>query len=125
MSRVNEDVSEISGGQMPELEDGFFDEDLFDEDEFRNRFSVMSGEELDREAAGEDAFSWDYGLEWEEDFEPEDFHPLTGEELDREAAFEDSFEIGEDEEEEFEPEDFHPLSKEELMTEGGRYFEED
>ena len=125
MSRVNEEVPEIAEELMPELEDGFFDEDLFDEEEFRNRFSVMSGEELDREAAGEDAFPWDYALEWEEEFEPEDFHPLTGEELDQEAAIEDSFEIGEDEEEEFDPEDFHPLTKEELMTEGGRYFEEE
>ncbi|MBP3879095.1 MAG: hypothetical protein J6D46_02150 [Lachnospiraceae bacterium] len=125
MSIVNNEAAEIAGEVMPELEDGFFDEDLFEEDEFRTRFSVMSEEELDREAAGEDAFSWDHGLEWDEEFEPEDFHPLTGEELDREAALEDSFEIEEDEEEEFEPEDFHPLSKEELMTEGGRYFEED
>ena len=108
MSRVNEEVPEIAEELMPELEDGFFDEDLFDEEEFRNRFSVMTGEELDREAAGEDAFPWDYALEWEEEFEPEDFHPLTGEELDQE-----------------DPEDFHPLTKEELLKEGGRYFEEE
>ena len=124
MSRVNEDVTENIEELMPELEDGFFDEDLFDEEEFQARFSVMTGEELDQEASGEDAFSWDHSLEWEEEFEPEDFHPLTGEELDREAAIEDSFEIGEDEEEEFDPDDFHPLTQEELMTEGGRYFEE-
>ena len=115
MSRVNENVPEIAGELMPELEDGFFDEDLFDEDEFMTRFSVMTGEELDREAAGEDAFSWDYAPEWEDEFEPDD----------REAALEDSFEIEEDEEEEFEPEDFHPLTKEELITEGGWYYEED
>ena len=108
MSRVNEDVTEIAEELMPELEDGFFDEDLFEE-----------------EAAGEDAFSWDHAQEWEEEFEPEDFHPLTGEELDREASIEDCFEIGEDEEEEFDPDDFHPLTKEELMTEGSRYFEEE
>ena len=125
MSRVNEDVPEIAGELMPELEDGFFDEDLFDEDEFMTRFSVMTGEELDREAAGEDAFSWDYAPEWEDEFEPDAFHPLTEEELDRAAALEDSFEIEEDEEEEFEPEDFHPLTKEELITEGGWYYEED
>ena len=62
MSRVNEEVPEIAEELMPELEDGFFDEDLFDEDEFRNRFSVMTGEELDREAAGEDAFDYLFGL---------------------------------------------------------------
>ena len=93
MSRVNENVPEIAGELMPELEDGFFDEDLFDEDEFMTRFSVMTGEELDREAAGEDAFSWDYAPEWEDEFEPDTFHPLTEEELDREAALEDSLRL--------------------------------
>ena len=125
MTRVNEDVQGNAGGLMPEPEDGFFDEDMFDEEEFRTRFSVMTGEELDLEASGEDAFSWDYSPEWEEEFEPEDFHPLTEEELDQAASIEEGFDIGEDEEEEFEPEDFHPLTREELMTEGGRYYEED
>ena len=79
MSRVNEDVTEIAEELMPELEDRFFDEDLFDEEEFRNRFSVMTGEELDREASIEDCF--EIGEDEEEEFDPDDFHPLTKEEL--------------------------------------------